>query len=99
MYVTDYRSVTSAPSRLLDVGKQTHEAGVLNRRGDLALILGAGASDGTRGDLAVGSNEARESLDIFVVDGFDLVLLEIANLTACTGFSKSHCSLPFRAVP
>ena len=45
------------------------------------------------------ANGQTKALEMIDNETFDLVLLEIANLTACTGFSKSHCSLPFWAVP
>ena len=56
----------TANSRLLHFGEKSHEASVLDRDGELALILGAGAGDGTRGDLAIGSDELAKDF-VFLV--------------------------------
>ena len=80
----------TANSRLLHFGEKSHEASVLDRDGELALILGAGAGDGTRGDLAIGSDELAKELSIFVIDIFDVVLGEIADLAAGTHFPECH---------
>ena len=85
----------TACSGLLDVGKKAHEAGILDGDGELALILGAGAGDDARGDLAVGANEAGEKLRILVVNVFDMVLLEEANLATAARFLESHVCVPF----
>ena len=76
---------------LLNFGEKTHEAGVLDRHGELTLMFGTGAGDGTRGDLAVGRDESLKGFHIFVVNVLDVVLREEANLATGVHFLKSHC--------
>lgn len=87
----DYTSV----KRLFDVGEKAHETGFLDGAGKLALIFGAGSSDGARGDFPIGTDEPSKKLGIFVIDVFDVVLLEIAGLPAGAHFAEWHCFNPF----
>ena len=75
---------------LLNFWEQAHEASVFNRHGDLTLILRRSAGHGTRGDFAIGRDEALEKLDILVVNVFDVILLEVADFAARMHFLKSH---------
>ena len=75
---------------LARVREKSHVAGVLDGRGKLALILGAGAGRSARGDLPIGIDEALEKFHILVVDVLDVVLREVANLLARAHFLVSH---------
>ena len=81
---------TTTAGVLLHLGEKTHEASVLNRNGELALILGAGAGRGARGDLSVGRDEPLEELHILVIDIFDVVLREVADFTTGVHLLESH---------
>ena len=82
--------LTHKCERLLHFGKQTHETRVFDRNGELALILGAGAGRGTRGDFSVGRDEPLKELHILIVDVFDVVLREVANFTTGMHLFESH---------
>src|SRR5580765_7865805 len=89
-------------SRLLSatgrgVGQQSELAGVLDRDGDVALVLDAVAGHPTRADLAAVGDELAEQGGVLVVDTGRLLLAELANLLLrlahhCLG----HCGAPFR---
>ena len=89
------RGTTLVFSRLLDLGEQSHVPGVLDRGGELTLILGTGAGHRARSDLSIGRDELREGFHVFVIDVLDVVLLEVADLPARTDFLISHCLGPF----
>src|SRR5258707_1395449 len=55
-------------------------AGALDRRLQLALVLGAGAGNAPRQDLAALGHERPDQLHILVVDVVDLVRAELADL-------------------
>ena len=82
-------------SKLLNVGEKAHETGVLDGGSKLTLILGAGASDGAGADLSIDSDETGKQFSILVINVFDVVLFEEANLAAAMRFSKSHVLIPF----
>ena len=75
---------------LLNFGEKAHKAGVFDRNGKLALILGAGAGLRTRGDLSVGRDEPLKEFHIFVVDVFDVVLREVADFATGMHLLESH---------
>lgn len=75
---------------LFNFWEQTHEASVFDRGCDLTLILRGSSGHGTWGDFSVGSDEALEKFDIFVIDIFDVVLLEIADFATGMHFLESH---------
>lgn len=77
-------------NELLHFREKAHEAGVLDRDSKLTLIFGRGSSDGTRSDFAIDADVMREQFGIFVVNVFDVVLFEVADLAATMRFSKSH---------
>ena len=54
------------------VGQQRHLAGVLDRLGDLALLLGADAGDAAGADLAAVGDELAQQVGVLVVDVVDL---------------------------
>ena len=81
---------TTTARVLFHLGEKTHEASVLTRNGELALILGAGAGRGARGDLSVGRDEPLEELHILVIDIFDVVLREVADFTTGVHLLESH---------
>src|SRR4051812_5061526 len=55
-------------------------AGALDRRLQLALVLGAGAGNASRQDLAALGHERPDQLHVLVVDVVDLVRAELADL-------------------
>src|SRR5213080_1404764 len=54
------------------VGQQSHLAGVLDRLGDLALLLRGDAGDPAGADLAAVGDELAEQVRVLVVDVVDL---------------------------
>src|SRR5438270_9163707 len=77
-------AASSAGSR--GIGQQGHLAGVLDRLGELALLLGAHAGDAARTDLAAVGHEAPQQGGVLVIDVLDargeqrvLLLLRLAN--------------------
>src|SRR6478672_7630262 len=64
--------------------------GALDRRLQLALMLGAGAGDAPRQDLAALGHERTDQLDVLVVDVVDLVRAELADLAP----AEQRSSLP-----
>src|SRR3954447_23358060 len=67
-------------SRGAGVGQQRHLATVLDRHGDIALVLAAVAGHSPRADLAAVGDVLAEQGRVFVVDEVDLVLAENADL-------------------
>ena len=57
-------------------------AGALDSRGQVALMLGAGAGLTTRANLAALADEAAQLVSLLVVDGLDLIDAELADLGA-----------------
>src|SRR4051812_30259893 len=57
-------------------------AGALDRRLQLALVLGAGSGNAPRQDLAALGDERPDQLHVLVVDVVDLVRAELADLAA-----------------
>ena len=53
------------------VGQQRHLAGVLDRQGDLRLLLGVVAGDASGADLGPVGHEPAEQVDVLVVDVLD----------------------------
>jgi hypothetical protein len=81
---------------LTNFREQSHEAGVLDGLGEFALILRASPSLAAGRDLAIRVNEPGEQFDILVVDEFDMVLGEEADLLPRSHFLESHVFLfPF----
>src|SRR3954470_12039669 len=64
------------------VGQQREEARALDRIRQLPLVAGRGPGDARRDDLAGLVDEVLEDLDVLVVDPFDLVGSEAAELAA-----------------
>src|SRR6266496_1837231 len=62
------------------VGKQRHLAGVLDRRRDVALVLGAVARDPPGADLTAVAHELSQQIHVLVVDVVLLVSAELAEL-------------------
>src|SRR4051795_181205 len=62
------------------VGQQGHLAGVLDRDGDVALVLDAVAGDPAGTDLAAVGDELPQQGGVLVVDVGRLVLAELADL-------------------
>src|SRR5262245_66514562 len=82
------------------VRQQGHLAGVLDRDGDVTLVLDAVAGHPTRTDLAAVGDELAEQGGVLVVDTGRLLLAELANLLLrlahhCLG----HCGAPLSASP
>src|SRR6185436_15245353 len=72
--------VPPASARGAGVRQQRHLAGVLDRRGDVPLVLGAVAGHPTGTDLAAVGDELPQQTGVLVVDVGDLLLAENANL-------------------
>src|SRR5918911_2026798 len=79
------------------VRQERHLAGVLDRTGDLALLLGAHARHPPSADLAAVGDELAQQRGVLVVDVGDPVLVErvhlLLRLAQCR--SLSHCSTPY----
>src|SRR5215470_7396070 len=73
-------SPPSALSGRAGVRQQRHLAGVLDRRGDVALMLGAVAGDPPGPDLAAVGDELPQQARVLVVHPDDLLLAEQADL-------------------
>src|SRR5512136_2860643 len=70
------------------VGQQRQEARTLDRHRKLALIVGLGAGDTGRDDLAVFVDEVFEELDVLIVDFLDAFRSEATELAAFEQRSK-----------
>ena len=82
-------------AKLVGVSRNTIssiETGQFSPTAKLALILCACACDTARSDLAVGADEALQKLYILIVDVGDVVLCEVADLSAA-GSLLSECHL------
>src|SRR3954452_24623234 len=95
-------SFIASPSRR-GVGEQGHLAGVLDRLGDLALLLGGHAGDATGPDLAAVGDELPQQVGVLVVDVADLrrcervrLLLRLANRWLGHGVTPSYPWIPPR---
>src|SRR3954469_11175365 len=91
--------MSSAPfsARGRGVGQQRHLAGVLDRLGDLALLLGADAGHPAGPDLAAVGDELPQQVGVLVVDVVDLrslervrLLLRLANRRLGHGVTPSY---------
>src|SRR6267154_306972 len=71
-----------APSVQVGVRHQREIARALDRRRELALVMGARSGDPRRNDLAVLADEVFEQIDVLVVDPLDLLRGETAELAA-----------------
>src|SRR3979409_329977 len=72
----------AAPSVQIGIRHQREIARALDRRRELALVMGARSGDSRRNDLAVLADEVFEQIDVFVVDPLDLLRGETAELAA-----------------
>lgn len=72
--------------------EKSHETGVFDRLGELALIFRGSSRLGPRHDFAIGVDEFLEQLDVFIVDVLDFVLREVADLLPRPHFLESHVS-------
>src|SRR5205085_10719178 len=74
----------SLPSASVEigVGQEREEARALDRVGQLALIARGGAGDARRDDLAGFVDEVLQDVDVLIVDPFDLLGGEAAELAA-----------------
>src|SRR3954447_3862135 len=74
------------------VGQQCHLAGVLDRDGDVTLVLDAVAGHPTRADLAAVGDELAEQGGVLVVDTGRLLLAELAKLLlGLAEYGLGHC--------
>src|SRR4051812_22017862 len=74
------------------VGQQCDLAGVLDRDGDVPLVLDAVAGHPTRADLAAVGDELAEQGGVLVVDTGRLLLAELANLLLrLAEYGLGHC--------
>src|SRR6185369_9124508 len=79
------------------VGQEGDLAGVLDRDGDVALVLHAVACHPTSADLAAVGDELAEKRRVLVVDVGHLLLAELANLLLrLAEYWLGHCGAPFR---
>src|SRR5689334_2601118 len=78
------------------VRQQGHLAGVLDRDGDVPLVLDAVAGHPTGADLAAVGDELAEQVGVLVVDTGRLLLAELANLLLrLADHCLRHCGAPF----
>src|SRR3954451_13083211 len=78
------------------VREQGHLAGVLDRDGDVTLVLDAVAGHATRADLATVGDELAEQGGVLVVDTGRLLLAELANLLlGLANHCLGHCGASF----
>src|SRR3954453_11977217 len=78
------------------VGQQGDLTGVLDGRGDVALVLHTVAGDPTRTDLAAVGDELAEQVGVLVVHVGHLVLAELANLLlGLANHCLGHCGALF----
>src|SRR3954469_11937197 len=74
------------------VGQQGHLAGVLDRDGDVTLVLDAVAGHPTRADLAAVGDELPEQGGVLVVGTGRLLLAELADLLlGLAEYGFGHC--------
>src|SRR3954453_15105734 len=74
------------------VGQQRHLAGVLDRDGDVALVLDAVAGHPTGADLAAVGDELAEQGGVLVVGTGRLLLAELADLLlGLAEYGLGHC--------
>src|SRR3954447_7944539 len=74
------------------VGQQCHLAGVLDRDGDVPLVLDAVAGHPTRTDLAAVGDELPEQGGVLVVGTGRLLLAELADLLlGLAEYGLGHC--------
>src|SRR3954452_16264756 len=74
------------------VRQQGHLAGVLDRDGDVTLVLDAVAGHPPRADLAAVGDELAEQDGVLVVDTARLLLAELANLLLrLAEYGLGHC--------
>src|SRR4029079_13062374 len=74
------------------VGQQRHLAGVLDRDGDVTLVLDAVAGHPPRADLAAVGDELAEQRGVLVVDTGLLLLAELADLLlGLAKYGLGHC--------
>src|SRR5437764_11883672 len=91
-------SFISPPSlaRGARVRQQRHLAGVLDRRRDITLVLGAVARHPTGADLAPVGDELPQQRGVLVVDVGDLLLAEQANLLLRLAYRRlGHRGAPY----
>jgi hypothetical protein len=76
---------------LSGIRHQSHDASVLDRNGDSALVSCAVAGDAAREDLTALGYVAAQTVDIFVVDNFHFVYAELADFAtlAAALFAKA----------
>ena len=79
----------------LGVGQQRHLAGVLDRRGDVPLLLGVVPAHPAGADLGAVRHEALQQVDVLVVDVVDPLLDEDAGLLLDL---LGRCPCPCRAL-
>src|SRR4051794_18936560 len=92
-----HSSVSSA--RRGRVRQQSHLASVLDRDGDVALVLDTVARDPARPDLAAVGDELAQQGGVLVVDVGHLVLAELADLLlGLAEYWLGHCGAPPEAV-
>src|SRR5688572_29278614 len=72
--------VDAMSARRRGVGQQRHLTAVLDRHGDVALVLPAVAADAGRADLAAVRDVLAQRAGVLVVDVGHLVLAELADL-------------------
>src|SRR5688500_18431380 len=72
--------VAAMSARRRGVGQQRHLTAVLDRHGDVALVLPAVAADAGRADLAAVRDVLAQRAGVLVVDVGHLVLAELADL-------------------
>src|SRR5574344_133750 len=75
--------------------EKTHITGILHCASKFMLILGRSSSRTARGDLSVRINKPEKKFSILVVNVFNVVLLEVADLFPRSHFFEHICSKSF----
>ena len=80
------------------VGHQGHGAGALDRHGQLALVLGAGAGHAAGQNLAALAGEPAKPSDILVIDVLNLIYAESTDLPARLAAAGTPSSKTSKAI-
>src|SRR3954469_11778739 len=92
--------VTPFSASRAGVGQQRHLAGVLDRGGDVTLVLGAVARHPASADLAAVGDELAQQRGVLVVDVGEFLLAEQANLLLGLAWCRfRHRGAPPRRAP
>lgn len=73
--------------------QESHYPCVLDGTGNGALMLGAGSGVAPGSDFAIRIHETLKKLNVFIIDVFDFVLAEVADLFSGSHLFECHVSI------